>query len=123
MTYCLAPEVVIEINKRLDAVHGLLDRGKLEGALGRPMAGFGNTAAFPTLVGKAAALLEGLALAHAFFDGNKRTAWLSMTTFLAINGLFIVTLSPEEAGGFVLDVVEHRLDTTSAAVWVTDRLQ
>ncbi|ROQ68639.1 hypothetical protein EDD93_3113 [Streptomyces sp. 840.1] len=36
---------------------------------------------------KAAALLQSLAISRPLFDGNKRTAWLSCTTFLAMNGV------------------------------------
>jgi death-on-curing protein len=43
--------------------------------------------AYPDPIDKAAALLQSLAINHPFFDGNKRTAWLSCVTFLAMNGI------------------------------------
>lgn len=38
------------------------------------------------LVAQAAALANGIALNHAFLDGNKRSAWIACVTFLAVNG-------------------------------------
>ena len=49
------------------------------------------------LVIQAALLISGIALAHAFLDGNKRTALLAGTTFLDLNGLAIER-PPEELG-------------------------
>lgn len=43
--------------------------------------------AYADLLDKAAALLQSLAINHPFLDGNKRTAWLSCVTFLAMNGI------------------------------------
>lgn len=39
------------------------------------------------LTEQAAALIVGVALAHAFLDGNKRTALVAGTTFLRLNGM------------------------------------
>lgn len=103
-------------------LHALLDRGKLESALGRPLATFSGAAVFPTTAGRAAALLESIAQAHSFMDANKRTAWLAMNTYLGLGGLQLALSSPAEAGGFVLDVVEHRIDTLGAALWIDDRI-
>lgn len=123
MSYCLDPDAVIEINRRETGYrHLLLDRGKLEGALGRPLAGFGSVVAFPTMMGKAAALVEGVAQAHAFFDGNKRTAWLCLNTYLGHHGLEIEMMSDRESGQYVKDVVERRLSLTDSALWLADRL-
>lgn len=67
-------------------------------------------AAFQTMFGrdlngtveeKAVALLYGVAKAHTFFDGNKRTAWYAFTTFLNLNGLRFT----EQIGGYQDDQV------------------
>ncbi|MFF7181752.1 type II toxin-antitoxin system death-on-curing family toxin [Streptomyces sp. NPDC008121] len=63
------------------------DAGLLESAVHRPSAAMFGEEAYPDLVGKAAALLQSLAVNHPFVDGNKRTAWLSCVTFLAMNGI------------------------------------
>ncbi|MGW6456604.1 type II toxin-antitoxin system death-on-curing family toxin [Streptomyces sp. NPDC055078] len=63
------------------------DAGLLESAVHRPAAAMFGEEAYPDLVDKAAALLQSLAINHPLVDGNKRTAWLSCVTFLAMNGV------------------------------------
>jgi death on curing protein len=60
---------------------GIRDQGLLEAALYRPQTGY-----YADLIEEAAALWESLAQNHAFIDGNKRTAFAAVFTFLAING-------------------------------------
>ncbi|MBX9424967.1 type II toxin-antitoxin system death-on-curing family toxin [Streptomyces lateritius] len=63
------------------------DAGLLDSAVHRPSAAMFGEEAYPDVVAKAAALLQSLAINHPFVDGNKRTAWLSCVTFLAMNGV------------------------------------
>ncbi|MFC8760799.1 type II toxin-antitoxin system death-on-curing family toxin [Streptomyces sp. NPDC057193] len=63
------------------------DAGLLDSAVHRPSAAMFGEEAYPDLVAKAAALLHSLAINRPFVDGNKRTAWLSCVTFLAMNGV------------------------------------
>ncbi|WNI24520.1 type II toxin-antitoxin system death-on-curing family toxin [Streptomyces sp. ITFR-16] len=63
------------------------DPGLLESAAHRPSAAMFGEEAYPDVVDKAAALLQSLAVNHPLLDGNKRTAWLSCVTFLAMNGI------------------------------------
>jgi death-on-curing protein len=63
---------------------GLRDEGLLDSALARPK----NTHAYnaeSSIADLAASYGYGLAKNHAFVDGNKRAAFLSMGLFLAIN--------------------------------------
>lgn len=85
------------------------DAGLLESAAHRPSAAMFGEEAYPDLIDKAAALLQSLAINHPFFDGNKRTAWLSCVTFLAING---VDLRPDidEAERLVIAVATGEAD-------------
>ncbi|MFP8907473.1 type II toxin-antitoxin system death-on-curing family toxin [Streptomyces atacamensis] len=62
------------------------DAGLLESAAHRPSASAFGEEVYPDVFGKAGALLQALAINHPFVDGNKRTAWLSCVTFLALNG-------------------------------------
>jgi death-on-curing protein len=79
----------------LDAVHdeqlaehggarGVRDRGLFESALARPrqQAAYGE----PDAAALAAAYGYGLARNHPFVDGNKRTAFVAVELFLALNG-------------------------------------
>ncbi|MBN0045865.1 type II toxin-antitoxin system death-on-curing family toxin [Streptomyces actuosus] len=61
------------------------DAGLLESAVHRPSAAMFGQEAYTDLWGKAAALLQSLAVNHPFVDGNKRTAWVSCVVFLALN--------------------------------------
>lgn len=85
------------------------DIGLLESAAHRPTAEMFGQEAYPDLFDKAAALLQSLAINHPLFDGNKRTAWLSCVTFLAING---VDLAPDidAAEELVIAVATGELD-------------
>ncbi|MBB4631372.1 type II toxin-antitoxin system death-on-curing family toxin [Sphingosinicella soli] len=67
--------------ERYGGAHGLRDPGLLEAALFRPQTGY-----YADLIEEAAALWESMAQNHPFVDGNKRTAFAAMYTFLAING-------------------------------------
>ncbi|NEE32176.1 type II toxin-antitoxin system death-on-curing family toxin, partial [Streptomyces sp. SID7982] len=74
-----------------------------------PSAAMFGEEAYPDLIDKAAALLQSLAVNHPLFDGNKRTAWLSCVTFLAMNG---VDLRPDidAAERLVIDVATGDTD-------------
>ncbi len=64
----------------------LIDRSKLEGAVARPATEAFGVELFTTLAEKAAALLHGVVIAHAFMDGNKRAGLGAMLMFLRANG-------------------------------------
>ncbi|QCW77877.1 type II toxin-antitoxin system death-on-curing family toxin [Streptomyces sp. S6] len=85
------------------------DAGLLESAAHRPSAAMFGEEAYPDLIDKVAALLQSLAVNHPLFDGNKRTAWLSCVTFLAMNG---VDLRPDidAAERLVIDVATGETD-------------
>jgi len=79
---------VLAIHDRQIARHGgacgLRDRALLEMGCARAV----NLAAYaePSLAEIAAAYAFGIAKAHAFVDGNKRTAFVTALTFLRLNG-------------------------------------
>lgn len=61
--------------------------GLAESALAAPRAGFDDIEVYPTILEKAAILLERLARNHPLPDGNKRTAFFLAGLFLEANGL------------------------------------
>jgi death-on-curing protein len=69
--------------------------GLADSALAAPSAGFGEQDAYPTLIEKAAVLVEHLARNHPLPDGNKRCAFLAMDRFLAANGRPIADADPD----------------------------
>jgi death-on-curing protein len=94
VTRYLKPENLLSYHAELMAEQGqrslLMGEdglGKLEAALMRPQATVFGEDAFPTLVEKAAALLQSLAIGHPFTDGNKRAAAGATLAFLQINGV------------------------------------
>ena len=79
---------VLVIHDRQIARHGgasgMRDIALLEAACARPI----NLHAYedPTLPKLAASYAFGISKAHAFVDGNKRTAFVAAATFLRLNG-------------------------------------
>jgi death-on-curing protein len=96
---------------------GVRDLGLLESALARPL----NLAAYgePDLAALAAALGFGIARNHPFVDGNKRTAYVAVETFLTLNGL-LVTASDAECVVTFLALAAGELPEDSLAAWLRD---
>jgi prophage maintenance system killer protein len=69
--------------------------GLADSALAVPRAAFGDYEAFPTLIEKAAILVERLARNHPLPDGNKRCAFLALERFLAVNDQPIPDPNPD----------------------------
>ncbi len=85
-------------------LHGVRDKGALESAVARPQIGY-----YDGLTEEASALLESLAINHAFIDGNKRTAFVATSTFLELNGYY-VDCDPTEANQFIRSLTQVRQD-------------
>jgi len=127
VNYLTLPEV-LAVNERVMALDGqqslLRDQGSLDGALKRPqMAAYYEQANLPRQV---ALLVSGIALAHAFVDGNKRTALLAGTMFLDVNGYTLDT-QPLEFAKQILAFL-NRSDSLEAAtdwleMWMQQRLR
>ena len=94
---------------------GLRDPGLLDSALDRPRNKFayGET----KLTALAAAYAFGSARNHPFVDGNKRTALLSIYTFLGLNG-FVLTAAEPEAVVMILELAAGNLSETELAAWI-----
>ncbi|MGF6508509.1 type II toxin-antitoxin system death-on-curing family toxin [Paraburkholderia sp. 32] len=70
---------------------GARNEGSLvESAANRPKTALGSTEKYRTVVAKAAALFHSLVKNHAFHNGNKRTALVSMIRFLDLNNMRII---------------------------------
>ena len=94
---------------------GLRDEGLLQGALQRPINKwqYENSDTF----GCAAAYAFGVAKAHAFVDGNKRTAFVTSVTFLRLNGWHFVT-EPAEGVTFMEDLASGAVSEESFRNWL-----
>jgi death-on-curing protein len=92
---------------------GLRDPGQLEAALFRPQSGY-----YADVIAEAAALWESLSQNHPFIDGNKRTAFAAMFTFLAINGIEL-TADAEETWAFLAPLYEaNQLAFEALEAWL-----
>ena len=112
-------QAVYIIHDRQIARHGgasgLRDEGLLQGALQRPINKwqYENSDTF----GCAAAYAFGVAKAHAFVDGNKRTAFVTSVTFLRLNGWHFVT-KPAEGVTFMEDLASGAVSDESFRNWL-----
>ncbi|MEK9523230.1 type II toxin-antitoxin system death-on-curing family toxin [Streptomyces sp. NPDC087908] len=87
-----------------DGVPELRAPGLLASAVHRPRARMFGESAYEDVYEQAAALLHAVATNHPFVDGNKRAAWLSAATFLAVNGVDLADADLERAYGLVIGV-------------------
>ena len=99
---------LLNLSRRLE-LGPVRDLGLLEAACARPQATLMGAQAYPTLAGKAAALLHSVVSNHALADGNKRLGWLAAIVFLTINDVD-VTLSDEQAFELVMETAAGQLD-------------
>ena len=110
MIYLALPELLHVAERILGDDFIVRDYGLLEAAVARPRATAFGKDAYPTLDGKAAALLHSLARNHALIDGNKRLALASVIAFYGLNGRRL-TLTNDAAYDLVIDVATGQLDT------------
>jgi death-on-curing protein len=119
VTVWLSRDLVLAIHDEQLAEHGgasgLRDDGLLESALARPLnrAGYGQ----PDTAELAALYAIGIARNHPFVDGNKRAAFGSLVTFLALNGLEL-TVGEVEATIMTLRMAAHDVDDEEFIAWV-----
>ncbi len=114
-------EDVLRIHERqiqkFGGTSGIRDVNLLESALAQPQATFSGELLHATVWKQAAAYLFHLAMNHPFLDGNKRTAFAVMDTFLRLNG-FVLTLSQAQKYELVLQVVERSLNKEDLASYL-----
>jgi death-on-curing protein len=85
------------------------DIGLLESTLARPRSTAFGEDAYPSIHGKAAALLHSSARHPALVDGNKRLALAGTLAFYGLNGIRL-TLSNAEAYDLIIEVAAGELD-------------
>lgn len=115
---------IVIIHDRQIARHGgaagLRDRALLEIGSARAM----NLAAYTDagIAEIAAAYAFGIAKAHAFVDGNKRTAFVTTATFLRLNGY---SFRPDTLAGVRMmeDLASGKVDEAEFAKWLSSGLK
>ncbi|GAB4098608.1 type II toxin-antitoxin system death-on-curing family toxin [Sinomonas halotolerans] len=98
------------------------DAGLLGSALARPGTVVMGRPAYPTLPLQAAALLESSARNHPLVDGNKRSAWVFVVVFLALNG-FEHDMSADQVFDLVVGVAEGSIDLGASAEILASHLR
>jgi death-on-curing protein len=117
MTIFLTKEEVVAAHyfmmKRMNDAEqaGVKDHSLLDSAVHRPQQSLFGEDAYPTLLDKAAALLESLVKNHCFHNGNKRTAYLVVKSFLLVNG-YHLQMERSYAVEFIVDIAKgiHSLE-------------
>jgi death on curing protein len=103
--------------RRFGGAVGLRDEGLLRSAIERPINKWHyEQAELPEL---AAAYAFGLAKNHAFVDGNKRMAFMSMMTFLRRNR---IRFAPDQvhATKIIMSLAAGEVSEESLARWIRD---
>ena len=117
----LDPSVIHAVHDEQLGEHGgsagLRDAGLLESALARPMhlAVYGEADA----ASLAAAYGYGLAKNHPFVDGNKRTAFVAVELFLALNG-WTLTASDADCVLAMLRLAASEWSEAQFAQWMRE---
>jgi death-on-curing protein len=103
--------------RRFGGAAGLRDEGMLRSALERPINKWRYEQA--ELAELAAAYAYGLAKNHAFVDGNKRIAFMSMMIFLDKNRVALDP-DPAQSTSIILSLAAGEVSEESLTRWIRD---
>jgi death on curing protein len=119
VTVWISRPLVLAIHDEQLAEHGgamgIRDEGLLESALARPLnrAGYGE----PDIAELAGLYAIAIARNHPFVDGNKRTAYVALKTFILLNGYgFLV--GDVDAVVHMLQMAAGDIDDETFIAWV-----
>jgi len=122
----LSIELVLELHhdqiRTLGGSSGVRDIGLLNSALAMPQQTFGGELLHSTIDEQAAAYLFYISRNHPFIDGNKRTAYAAMQTFLELNG-YAINLSDEEEIDLVLQVAQGNMSKEELSAFLSNCVQ
>ncbi len=77
---------------------------------------------FATPAAKAAALLQAIIVTQPFTDGNRRTAWVAMRTFLLLNGSRL-SARPEEVSHFLDRIKNGEATHSELRDWIEAKIE
>jgi len=119
VTIWLSRQLILAVHDEQLAEHGgalgLRDEGLLDSALARPLnrAGYGD----PDIPELGALYAIAIARNHPFVDGNKRTAYVALESFLLLNGCRF-PVSDAEAVVVMLAMTSGEIDDAEFIDWV-----
>ena len=97
--------------------HGIRDNVALESAIARPFQTFDGNDLYPSVLEKAASLIESILVNHPFIDGNKRTGYTVLRLYLFQNGLDI-NASQDNKYEFVINIASGTLKYEGILSWL-----
>jgi death-on-curing protein len=98
--------------------HGIRDRQALDSALSRPFQTFDGNDLYPSIIEKAASLVESILINHPFIDGNKRIGYALLRLYLLYNDLGIAA-SPDNKYEFVINIASGTLKYDGIVSWLS----
>ncbi len=108
--------------KTFGGSEGVRDFHALESALNRPFQRFDSVELYPSIIEKAALLLESILTNHPFIDGNKRLGYVLMRLFLKKNGMD--TIAEENIKyQFMIDVASGIKRYDEIVIWLEDNVE
>ena len=119
MKYLSAEDILVLHALVVDEIggsHGVRDTHLLQSIVHKSRTRSGGKELYPGVFLKAAVLFEAVATYHVFVDGNKRTALIATSRFLAING-YELTAANKDAEDITLSVATKNTDVHALAVW------
>ena len=122
MRYLSAEEILVLHAFVVDETggsHGVRDIGLLQSIAHKPQSQFGGKELYRGVFKKAAVFLEAVVNYHVFVDGNKRTALITATRFLYLNGyeLIATNIAVEKT---ILSVSTKKIDIEQLENWLKD---
>jgi death-on-curing protein len=123
VTVWLTRQLLLAVHDEQIAEHGgapgIRDLGLLESALARPRnhTAHGAPHAGPGLAELGALYALAIARNHPFVDGNKRTSFVALETFLALNGIEL-TASDADATIMMLEMAAGAISDAALIAWV-----
>jgi death on curing protein len=106
---------------RHGGAEGVRDEGAVESAVAQPQMAFGGVEMYSDISEKAAALGYSLVCNHPFVDGNKRTGYVAMETFLVLNG-FELTATIDDVEQTMLKLAAGELSREELVAWIRRNL-
>ena len=97
--------------------HGIRDLTAIESAIARPFQTFDGNDLYPSVLEKAASLIESILVNHPFIDGNKRTGYTLLRLYLIQNGVDM-NASPDNKYEFVINIASGILKYEGILSWL-----
>lgn len=113
-------KVIVQYSK--GEMIGVKDASALDMAINQPSQAVFGKELYPTIFDKASILAINLVKRHPFHNGNKRTALVSMITFLQLNG-YVTNFSQDEAVHFILTITTSKKEFNDLKEEVASYLQ